>query len=122
MKTQRRCWWAAAVMECKWGRDQRGSREGMLGGLQGPKWKERDGKSAILIRLSSMIVISNWLTAFVVDRQTRGVVCRLTAASLEERLVVTQEQENSQVITNILNNCRSCGWFQKRSKTIKNTK
>lgn len=50
-----------------------------------PKWKERDGKSAILIQLSSMIVISNWLTAFVVDWQTLGV-CRLTAASLKGSL------------------------------------
>lgn len=42
------------------------------------KWKQRDGKSAMLILLSSMIVISNWLTAIVVDLQTLRV-CRLTA-------------------------------------------
>lgn len=49
--------------------------------IAGPKWKEKDGKSAMLIRLSSMIVISNWLTAFVVDWQTLGVCC-LAVASL----------------------------------------
>lgn len=59
---------------------------GLLCGLQGPKWKERDSNSATLMPLSSMIVISNWLTVFVVGRQTVGV-CRLTAAVLPPHLL-----------------------------------
>lgn len=55
-------------------------------GLQGLNGK-RDGKSAILIQLSSMIVISNWLTAFVVDWQTLGVCC-LRVASCQGYLIV----------------------------------
>lgn len=77
----------AAVTECKW-EDGGWRREGDVVWFEGPKWKERDGKSAILIRLTSMIVISNWLTAFVVDWQTLRV-CRLAAASLEGRLDIT---------------------------------
>ena len=55
-----------------------------------PKWKERDGKSAILIRLSSMIVISNWLTAF----------CRGSAdvGSLPSRGGVTAKTSRQKII------------------------